>query len=163
MIMQSRNKKPSGPLHLVDGIPHSLAHGAGQTASKLAGAVEVGGARVAKTTATAGGRMDRLRSKLRPNADLILKTQLAKTSRELAHESSDLGAAIESLNAIIKKNRRVGAKARTRLFGGLVIGAALMYHLDPENGRRRRDATRRLVANARSSQDTLAQPPAWSG
>ena len=151
MIKLSRSKKLPGPLHGVDGIPHSLAQSAGQTANKLAGAVEVGGARLAKTTANTGGRARRLRSKLRPNADVVLKSQLAKTSRELAHESSDLGTAVESLNAIIKKNRRAGAKARTRLFGGLVIGAALMYHLDPENGRGRRTATGRLLANARRS------------
>jgi hypothetical protein len=151
VIKLSRSRKGPGPLHGVDGIPHSLAQSAGQTANKLAGAVEVGGARVAKTTANTGGRVRRLRSKLHPNADVVLKSQLAKTSRELAHESSDLGTAVESLNAIIKKNRRAGAKARTRLLGGLAFGAALMYHLDPDHGRERRSTTRRLLANARRS------------
>jgi hypothetical protein len=149
MIKLSRSKKGPGPLHGVDGISHSLAQSAGQTANKLAEAVEVGGARVAKSTANTGGRASRLRSKLRPNADVVLKAQLAKTSRELAHESSDLGTAVESLNAIIKKNRRAGAKARTRLLGGLAFGAGLMYHFDPDHGRERRATTGRLLANAR--------------
>ena len=91
-------------------------------------------------------------------ADLVLKTQLARTSRELAHETSDIGAAVESLNAIIKKNRKVGAKARTRLIGGVAIGAAVMYHLDPAHGRERRAATARMVAGAGRGQNTLKQP-----
>src|SRR5579864_1242018 len=120
MIKLSRRKKRPGPLH-GERITHSLAQGAGQTANKLAEAVEVGGARLAKTANT-GRRASRLRSKLRPDRDVVLKSQLAKTSRQLAHESSDLGTAIESLNAIIKKNRRAGAKARSRLLGGFAVG-----------------------------------------
>ncbi|HTW11530.1 MAG TPA: hypothetical protein VME01_02205, partial [Solirubrobacteraceae bacterium] len=38
----------------------------------------------------------------RRGADALLKAQLAKTSRELAHESTELGEAVNSLNAVIK-------------------------------------------------------------
>jgi hypothetical protein len=82
-----------------------------------------------------------------PSGDAMLKAQLVKTSRELAHESSDLNAAVDSLNRIIKSNRRAAAKGRTRLIGGAALGAALMYHLDADQGRQRRAATGRLVAN----------------
>jgi hypothetical protein len=98
-------------------------------------------------------RHPRLRSKRRRPAPLggrlqypeeaMLKAQLAKTSRELAHESADLGKAVESLNSVIRANRRAGAARRTRLFLGAAAGAALMYHLDPEHGRERRAATAR--------------------
>lgn len=94
----------------------------------------------------------RVPSKLRRSSDAVLKAQLAKTSRELAHESSDLAEAVDSLNAVIKANRKAGARGRTRLLGGLAIGAALMYHLDPSRGRERRAATgRRLVGAVRGN------------
>lgn len=91
--------------------------------------------------------MTRRRNRLLPSGDAMLKAQLVKTSRELAHESSDLNAAVDSLNRIIKNNRRAAAKGRTRLIGGAALGAALMYHLDADQGRQRRAATGRLVAN----------------
>lgn len=90
-------------------------------------------------------------SKLRPSSDAIIKAQLAKTTRELAHESSDLNEAVSALNSVIKANRKAGARGRTRLFGGLAIGAAIMYHLDPVQGGQRRAATaRRLNGLVRS-------------
>ena len=90
--------------------------------------------------------MLRRQTKMLPNStDALVKAQLVKTSRELAHESSDLSAAVDSLNKIIKANRRAAAKSRTRLLGGLAMGAALMYHLDSEHGRERRAATGQLV------------------
>jgi signal transduction histidine kinase len=77
----------------------------------------------------------------------VLKAQLVRTSRELAHESSDLNAAVDSLNRIIKSNRRAAANGRTRLLGGLALGAAVMYHLDADQGRQRRAATARMMVN----------------
>ena len=87
------------------------------------------------------------RGRLLPSGDAMLKAQLARTSRELAHESSDLNAAVDSLNRIIKSNRRAAANGRTRLIGGLALGAAIMYHLDADQGRQRRAATGRMVVN----------------
>lgn len=101
--------------------------------------------------------MMRRQPKLLPGADAMVKAQLVKTSRELAHESSDLSAAVESLNKIIKANRRAAAKSRTRLLGGLAMGAALMYHLDAEHGRERRAATGQLLTRMVRGQ---RQPPA---
>lgn len=84
---------------------------------------------------------------LLPSGDAMLKAQLVRTSRELAHESSDLNAAVDSLNRIIKSNRHAAAKGRTRLLGGLALGAALMYHLDADQGRQRRAATARMMVD----------------
>jgi hypothetical protein len=104
-----------------------------------------------------GRRMVKQRAGLLPSGDAMLKAQLVKTSRELAHESSDLNAAVDSLNQIIKSNRRAAAKGRTRLLGGLALGAALMYHLDADQGRQRRAATARMLANvARGERQTPA-------
>ncbi len=98
--------------------------------------------------------------KLLPSTtDAMVKAQLVKTSRELAHESSDLNAAVVSLNKIIQANRRTAAKSRTRLLGGLAMGAALMYHLDSEHGRERRAATGQLVTEMIRGQ---RQPPTSS-
>jgi hypothetical protein len=85
------------------------------------------------------------------------RLQLANTSRELAHETADLGVAVASLNAVIKSNRKAAAKTRTRLFFGIVIGAALAYHLDSEHGGKRRAASAQLVANAARSGMTKAR------
>jgi hypothetical protein len=99
------------------------------------------------------------RKALLPGGDAMLKAQLVKTSRELAHESSDLNAAVESLNKIIKTNRNAAAKGRTRLIGGAALGAALMYHLDAEHGRERRAATGRLMVNMARGQRRPTSPP----
>jgi hypothetical protein len=88
----------------------------------------------------------------RLDGDAILKAQLARTSRDLAHESSDLNSAVNSLNSVIKANRKGAARGRTRLIGGAAIGAALMYHFDAEHGKERRKATvQRLRSAARRS------------
>jgi hypothetical protein len=99
------------------------------------------------------------RKGLLPGGDAMLKAQLVKTSRELAHESSDLNAAVDSLNKIIKTNRKTAAKGRTRLIGGAALGAALMYHLDAEHGRERRAATGRLMVNMARGQRRPTTPP----
>ncbi|HEX3801417.1 MAG TPA: hypothetical protein VHV75_01110 [Solirubrobacteraceae bacterium] len=92
----------------------------------------------------------RTRATLHTDGDAKLKAELVKTSHELAHESSSLGHAIDSLNAVIKANRKAAARGRTRLIGGLAIGAVLMYHFDAEHGHKRRAATaRRLRGVAR--------------
>ncbi len=168
----TRNGKYTGGAHLFEGMPQTLVHGAEEGATKVAEAVEHAGARVARSAThvarSAGqasglagevskqvrSRRTRMRSamprrggRLNPAGDAILKAQLAKTSRELANESSDLGAAVESLNKIIRSNRRAGARGRTRLLSGLAIGAALMYHLDAEHGRERRAATARMLSD----------------
>ena len=226
--MITRNGKHKNGVHILDGMPHTLAHGAEEGATKLAEAVEIAGARVAKGAGQAGGRASELsgqfkgqaselsdqlkgqaselsgqlkgqaselsgqlkdrvaqapldlrdarhvkdaklsmrgarlsareklvrsvsrsitkrRAKLLSSSDAMLKTQLVKTSRELAHESSDLNAAVESLNRIIKTNRKAAARGRTRLLGGAALGAALVYHLDAQQGRQRRAATARLL------------------
>jgi hypothetical protein len=225
----TRNGKHKNGVHILDGMPQTLAHGAEDRATKLAEAVEIAGARVAKGAGQAGGRASELsgqfkgqaselsgqlkgqaselsgqlkgqaselsgqlrdrvaqspldirdashsvkdvalsvrgsrlsareklvrsisrsltkrRAKLLPSTDAMLKAQLVKTSRELAHESSDLNAAVDSLNRVIKINQKAAAKGRTRLLGGVAIGAALVYHLDAQQGRQRRAATARLL------------------
>lgn len=199
-------------MHVLDGVPESLIHGAEEGATRIAEAVETAGVRVAKgagqvakSAGQASGKagelsghlkgrvaqapldmkdaklsikdaklsmrekrlnvMQRLsrsmlkrQAKLLPSGtDAMVKAQLVKTSRELAHESSDLNAAVDSLNKIIKANRRAAAKSRSRLLGGLALGAALMYHLDAEHGRERRAATGQLLTRMVRGQ---SQPPA---
>jgi hypothetical protein len=91
-----------------------------------------------------------IREKLRPARDAKLKADLVRTSRELAHEASDLEATVDSLKAVINANRQAGAKGRTRLIGGVLLGAIITYHLDVEHGSERRAATaRRLKQIAR--------------
>jgi transposase len=91
------------------------------------------------------------REKLRPARDAKLKVQLARTSRELSNEASDIGAAIEALNQAIESNRKAGAVGRTRLFAGIGIGAVAAYHLDAEHGRQRRAATTRRLKGLAAS------------
>lgn len=191
-------------MNVLDGMPQNIVHGAGESASRIAEAVETAGARVAKSAGQvakgagqASGKASELSGQLKgrvaqapldmrdakrsvrgaklsmrerrlglmqtltrsvpgrqakqvkllPSSDAMLKAQLVKTSRDLAHESSDLNAAIDSLNKIIKSNRRAAARSRTRLLGGLALGAALTYHLDAEQGRQRRAATARMLTN----------------
>ncbi|HET9093697.1 MAG TPA: hypothetical protein VFN36_01320 [Solirubrobacteraceae bacterium] len=168
----TRNGKYTGGGHLLEGMPQTLVHGAEEGATKVAEAVESAGARVARrathvarSAGQAGGlaagispqlrgRRARMRSwipkpsgRVTSAGDAMLKAQLAKTSRELANESSDLSAAVDSLNKIIKSNRRAAARGRTRLLSGLVLGAALMYHLDAEHGPERRAATARMITD----------------
>lgn len=198
-------------MHVLDGMPNSLIHGAEEGASRIAGVVETASARVAKgagqvakSAGQASGKASELsgqlkgrvaqapldvrdaklsvkdakltmrekrlgimrklmRSTMRRQAkmlpsgtDAMVKAQLVKTSRELAHESSDLSAAIESLNKVIKANRRAAARSRSRLLGGLAMGAALMYHLDSEHGRERRAATGQMLTRMIRGQN---QPP----
>jgi hypothetical protein len=222
----TRNAKHKNGVHILDGVPQTLAHGAEEGATKLAEAVEIAGARVAKGAGQAGGRASELsgqfkgqaselsgqlkgqaselsgqlkgrvaqapldlkdarhsvkdaslslrgarlstreklvraasrsitkrRAKLLPSSDAMLKAQLVKTSRELAHESSDLNTAVESLNRIIKTNRKAAARGRTRLLGGVALGAALVYHLDAQQGRQRRAASARLLTGIIRGQD----------
>jgi hypothetical protein len=77
--------------------------------------------------------------------DAILKAQLAKTSHELSRESTDLTHAVKSLNSVIKSNRKAAARGRTRLISGAALGALVMYHVDPEHGKERRNATARRL------------------
>ena len=216
--MITRNGKHKNGVHILDGMPQTLAHGAEEGATKLAEAVEIASARVAKGAGQASGKASELsgqvkgqaselsgqlkgqagelsgqlkgrvaqspldlkdarnsvkdaalnvrgarlsareklirsvsssltkrRRKLLPSSDAMIKAQLVKTSRELAHESSDLNAAVDSLNRVIKANQKAAAKGRTRLLGGVALGAALVYHLDAQQGRQRRAATGRLL------------------
>jgi hypothetical protein len=216
-VLTRNDKRHSNGTHVLEAIPQTIAHGAEEGATKLAEAVELASARVARgagqvakgagqasgraselsgqlsgqikekvgtvpldlkdakltareaklnmkqarlgltqrlTGAMMGGSMARRRRSrlLTPSTDAMLKAQLVKTSRELAHESSDLGAAVESLNRVIKANRRAAAKGRTRLLGGMALGAAAMYHFDAEHGRERRAATMRMLTSAISGQ-----------
>jgi hypothetical protein len=209
-------------VHILDGMPHTLAHGAEEGATKLAEAVETAGARVAKGAGHASGAASELsgqlkgqagqlkgqaselsgqlkgqaselsgqlkgrtahapgdirsaresmsrsmtraitkrrRTRLLPSTDAMLKAQLARTTRELAHESSDLSAAVDSLNQIIKANRKVAAKSRTRLLGGAALGIAVMYHLDSARGRQRRAASARLLTGMIRGQRRPGGPP----
>jgi len=198
-------------IHVLDGMPQTLVHGAEEGATKIAEAVETAGARMArsagqmaKSAGQASGKASELSGQLKGrvaqtpldmkdakltikdaklnmrdkragmmqrfmrsttkrqakrlpgSADAMVKAQLVKTSRELAHESSDLNAAVNSLNKIIKANRRAAAKSRTRLLSGVALGAALMYHLDAEHGRERRAATAQAVTRMVRGQ---RQPP----
>jgi hypothetical protein len=214
----TRNGKHPNGVHILDGMPETLVHGAEEGATKLAEAVEIAGARMAKGAEHAGGRaselsgqlkgqaselsgqlrgqaselsgqikdrvaqapldikdarhsvkdatlsmrgarlgtreklarsisrsLARVRARLLPSTNAMLKAQLVRTSRELAHESSDLNAAVDSLNRIIKTNQNVAVRGRTRLLGGVALGAALVYHLDAQQGRQRRAASARLL------------------
>jgi len=152
MSIWNRRKHNFSPARVADGVPQALAHGAEEAGNRLAEAAEVAGskARATGSKARATGSKARAtgskaRRKLRPSGDAVLKAQLVKTSRELSRESSDLGAAVDSLNSIIKANRRAAAKGRTRLIGGLALGAGLMYHLDAEHGQQRRAAVARRL------------------
>ena len=183
----TRNGKNSGSVHILDGMPQSLVHGAEEGATKLAEAVELAGARVTKGAGQASGKASELSGQIKgrvatapldvkarkrmprsimkrrtgalSKSDAMLRAQLVKTSRDLAHESSDLSAAVDSLNKIIKANRRAAARGRTRLLGGLALGAALMYHLDAERGRERRAATARLLTTIARG-ESGSTPPA---
>jgi hypothetical protein len=141
----NRRQRHFNPASVAEGVPQALAHGADQATHRLAEAVESAGARVQQPKRFLSRSAKRAQKKLRPSSDAILKAQLVKTSRELARESSDLGSAVDSLNAIIRANRKAAVKGRTRLLGGLFIGAGLMYHLDAEHGRERRLATARRL------------------
>lgn len=148
----TRNAKHTNGVHILDGVPQTLVHGAEEGATKIAEAVESAGTRVAKGAGQAGemasglsGQIRERMAQARPHGDAMLKAQLVRTSRELADESSALNAAVASLNGVIKANRRAAARGRTRLFGGLALGAALMYHLDRDHGRERRAATARML------------------
>ena len=87
-----------------------------------------------------------VREKLRPAREAKLKAELHRTSRQIAHEASDLGEVVESLNTVIKANRRAGAARRTRLLTGIVLGSVATYHLDAEHGAERRRTTGRRLA-----------------
>ena len=130
--------------HALDGVPQALAHSAEKATSRLTEAVEHAGTHVPGRRLLPGLAKG-ARTRLNPSSDALLKAQLVRTSHELARESSELGNAVDSLNAIIRANRKASAKGRTRLVGGLAIGAGLMYHLDAEHGRERRAATARRL------------------
>ena len=101
------------------------------------------------------------REKLRPATDAKLKAQLARTSRELANETSDLGEVVDSLNTALQENRRAGAAGRTRLILGIALGAVAAYHLDAQQGAQRRAATVRRIRSlvgARPSSRMTATP-----
>lgn len=146
-----------GPVQLPE-IGGRVVKGAGEAVQRAAEAVEVTGSRVSKFDAagflsdarTASlSRAAAVAAKARRRADsAVVRLQLANTSRELAHETSDLGQAVESLNAIVKANRKAGAAKRRRLFAGIVLGAGLAYHLDPAQGQRRRAATLSVLTGA---------------
>ncbi len=121
-----------------------MAETTDEAAKRVAAAAEHAGTRIAKTASKAADSANdlghRATAPLRARNALMLRAQLARTSHELANETADMGLAVDALNEVIRKSRKAGAKGRTRLFVGLVAGAALMYHLDPEHGRRRRSA-----------------------
>jgi len=150
MFKLRRRNKNFSPARVADRAPKALAHGAdalAHGADALAHGAEGAASRLAEAADVAAKKT---RTKLSPSGDELLRAQLMKTSRELARESSDLGSAVDSLSGIIRANRKAAAKGRTRLIGGLAIGAGLMYHLDADHGRERRAATvRRLGATAR--------------
>jgi len=158
-----------GPVQVPE-IGGRVAKGAGDAAQRVAEAVEQ---RVAEAVEETGSRVAKLdapgffsgakaaalakagaaAAKARRRADAAaVRLQLANTSRELAHETSDLGQAVESLNAIVvRANRKTGAAKRRRLFVGIALGAGLAYHLDPAEGRQRRAATVGMLTGATRS------------
>ena len=159
--MTHNKQRNVGPIHVPEAKPGDLVHSVEDAASRVVGKVETVGARTAQRARSS----KRLRSargithmgRHRRRGDAVLKAQLAKTSRELAHESSDLSQAVDSLNAVIRANRKAAKRGRTRLIGGVAVGAALMYHLDSEHGRERRAATAhrlRSIAGGHDSHET---------
>ncbi len=146
-MFNRRSKRDFSPIHVANEAPRALAHGAEEAANRIAHAVEDSKPKFERMVSRTAARS---RSRQSDNGDTALKSQLAKTSRDLAHESTDLTRAVSSLNAVIKANRKAAARGRTRLIGGVAVGAVLMYHLDAEHGRERRAATvRRLRGLAR--------------
>ena len=124
---------------------------AGKAGTKLGAKTAVVGVKTGKAGTKLGARgawfgaKAAARERLRPARDAKLKAQLTQTSRELASETSDLGDAVASLNQVITANRRAGARGRTRTIIGIVVGATMTYHLDPQNGRERRHASARRL------------------
>lgn len=135
----------------VDRVNARVAQEVGKAGTKLGAKGVVAGTKAGKAGTKLGARgalfgvKAAAREKLRPVRNAKLEAQLAHTSRELASEASELGDAVDSLNQLIKANRRAGARNRTRTVVGILIGAIATYHLDPEHGReRRRTSARRL-------------------
>lgn len=95
----------------------------------------------------------------RHSNNVQLNAQLAKTSRDLAHESSDLHEAVDTLNAMIKANFKAAKRGRMRLIGGVAIGAAVMYHLDPQHGPERRALVVQRVARLTSGKPSPTSSP----
>ena len=166
---------------MVGGSVRQVIHEAERAASTAA---NTAGARVAHTAGKASdkhlrrklvralrrSRASVLRRKPTIATEAILTAKLARasqglvsTSHELAQESTDLREAVDSLGAVAKANREVvPAHGRRTLVFGLALGAALMYHLDVENGGERRAATaRRLRSLAIGAQ--AATSPGLSG
>jgi hypothetical protein len=141
-MFNRRSKRDFSPIHVANEAPRALAHGAEEAANRIAHAVEDSKPKLERIVSRTA-----VRSRSRPdrNDGTALKSELAKTSRDLAHESTDLTRAVSSLNAVIKANRKAAARGRTRLIGGVAIGATLMYHFDGEHGRERRAATARRL------------------
>lgn len=148
--------KIAGTFETVGARTAKGAEAVADSASALGGRVgELGGqladrlsqAEIAARRARLRSARPRVRGLRRPqaNADKMLTGQLLKTSRELAHQSSDLNQAVDSLNSVIKANRKSAARGRTRLIAGALIGAVLMYHMDSEHGHERRQATMRRL------------------
>ncbi len=77
--------------------------------------------------------------------DRAVAAQLAEASAGIAQESAELEKAVTGINQAICANRRAGARGRTKLIGGLLLGAGIMYHTDPEHGRERRANTTSVV------------------
>jgi hypothetical protein len=133
-----------GPVQFPE-ISGRVAKGAGEAAQRMAESAEHAAHRVAEAVEAAGSRA-RTVARRRAHAAAV-RVQLANTSRELAHETADLGQAVESLNALVKADRKTSGVKRRRLVAGIAIGAALAYHLDTERGRQRRAATAQMLTS----------------
>jgi hypothetical protein len=167
MLKRGRNEKlPSlveSPQEVGDAVRRTAEHAgarvaleAGKAGTKLGAKGALVGAKAGKAGTKLGARgalfggKAAAREKLRPARDAKLKAQLARTSHELASETSELGDAVGSLNQVIKANRRAGARGRTRTILGILIGATATYHLDPQHGRERRRASARRLGQLAS-------------
>lgn len=122
-----------------------MVNGLGEDAAARAGDVQHDLGEIERNVAKAARRglprRRQRRGRSQSAADALVSTHLAKTSHDIARESTDLREAIDSLNAALKANRHAAARGRRRLIMGLMIGAVLTYHLDPEHGSQRRTAT----------------------
>jgi polyhydroxyalkanoate synthesis regulator phasin len=78
--------------------------------------------------------------------DRQLAKQISDMRSQLAEQSAEIGRAVGTLDEVMEAaTRKPKSHRRSTLIIGLGLGAAIMYHFDPERGRERRAETANLV------------------
>jgi hypothetical protein len=67
---------------------------------------------------------------------------MAASSDQLAGQTAQLTEAVQSLDEAVQEVREARSPRKLTAAAGLLAGATAMYLLDPDNGRRRRHASR---------------------